>query len=133
MKNKRFKNWEQPVIEHGKPTKWNWVVQNPDKFKLGKNTDIGTFTYVNALNGVEIGDEVQIASHCSIYSVSTIDGRSGKVILKKNCRIGTHSSIMPGVTIGKNSIIGAHSFVNSNIPDNVMAFGCPAKVIKRLK
>ena len=35
---------------------------------------------------------------------------------------------MPGVTIGENAIIGAHSFVNSNIPPNSVAYGVPAKV-----
>jgi acetyltransferase-like isoleucine patch superfamily enzyme len=39
---------------------------------------------------------------------------------------------MPGVTIGKNSIIGAFSFVNKNIPDNVIAAGVPTKVIKKI-
>jgi len=39
---------------------------------------------------------------------------------------------MTGVTIGKNSIIGAFSFVNKNIPDNVIAVGAPAKVIKKI-
>ena len=43
---------------------------------------------------------MQIGSHCSIYSVSTIDNKEGEVILKKNCRIGSHSVIMPGVTVG---------------------------------
>lgn len=40
---------------------------------------------------------------------------------------------MPGVTVGKNSIIGAFSFVNRNVPNNVMAAGIPIKVIKRIK
>lgn len=128
----RFKNWEYPVIEEGKPTKYNWVVQNKDNFILGKNTDIGSFTYINAKKGVEIGEDVQIGSHCSIYSVSTIDNMQGKVILKKNCKIGTHSVIMPGVTVGENSIIGAFSFVKENIPDNIVAFGVPAKIIKKI-
>jgi acetyltransferase-like isoleucine patch superfamily enzyme len=39
---------------------------------------------------------------------------------------------MPGVTIGENSIIGAFSFVNKDIPDNVITFGVPAKVIKNV-
>jgi len=76
--------------------------------------------------------DVQIGSHCAIYSISTIDNKEGTVILKKNCRIGSHSVIMPGVTIGENSIIGAHSFVNRHIPANVIAAGIPAKVTKRL-
>ena len=59
--------------------------------------------------------------------------KEGKVILKKNCRIGSHSVIMPGVTVGENSIIGAFSFVNKDIPDNTIAVGVPAKVIKGIK
>ena len=75
---------------------------------------------------------MQIGSHCSVYSVSTIDSTSGKVVLQNNCKLGSHSTVLPGVTIGKNSIIGAHSLVNSNIPPNVIAVGVPAKVIKSL-
>ena len=128
--NDRFKNWEYPQIEDGKPTKYNWVVQHKDNFKLGYRTDIGAFTYINAKHGVVIEDLVQIGSHCSIYSVSTIDDKEGEVVLKKNCKIGSHSVVMPGVTVGENSIVGAFSFVDRDIPDNVIAAGVPAKVIK---
>ena len=94
--------------------------------------DIGAFTYINAKNGVIIEDYVQIGSHCSIYSVSTIDDKEGQVILKKNCKIGSHTVVMPGVTIGENSIVGAFSFVNTDIPDNVLACGVPVKVVRKL-
>ena len=129
----RFKDWKSPKIEEGKPTKYNWVVQHKDKFKLGYKTDIGAFTYINAKNGVAIDDYVQIGSHCSIYSVSTIDDKEGEIILKRKCRIGSHSVIMPDVTIGENSIIGAFSFVNKDIPANVIAFGIPVEIIKNIK
>ncbi|MCK5063070.1 MAG: acyltransferase [Candidatus Aenigmarchaeota archaeon] len=129
----RFENWKPPEIEDGKPTKYNWVVQNKDNLELGFRTDIGAFTYINAKAGVVIEDLVQIGSHCSIYSVSTIDDKEGTVTLKKNCRIGSHSIIMPGVTVGENSIVGAFSFVNKDIPDNVVAFGVPVKVIRKLE
>ena len=95
--------------------------------------DIWAFTYINAKNSVAIEDYVQIGSHCSIYSVSTIDNKDGQVILKKGCGIGTHSVIMPGVTIGENSIVGAFSFVNEDILDNVVAVGVPAKEIRNIK
>ena len=131
-KNDRFIDWKYPEIEEGVPTKYNWVVQNIGGLKLGNKTDIGAFTYINAKYDVIIEDEVQVGSHCSIYSISTIDNTSGEVILKTNCKIGSHSTVLPGVTIGKNSIIGAHSLVNTDIPDNVVAYGVPAKVIKTL-
>jgi acetyltransferase-like isoleucine patch superfamily enzyme len=129
----RFKNWEHPKIEEGKLTKYNWLVQHEDKLKLGYKTDIGAFTYINAKNGVTIEDYVQVGSHCAIYSVSTIDKKKGPVVLKKNCKIGTHSVIMPGVTIGENSTIGAFSFVNSDIPANAIAFGIPAKISRKVR
>jgi len=128
----RFKDWEYPIIEDGKPTKYNWIVRHTKNFSLGYKTDIGAFTYINALRGVTIEDFVQIGSHCSIYSVSTVDEKEGEVILKKNCKIGSHSVIMPGVTIGENSIIGAFSYVNHDIADDVVAFGVPAREIRNI-
>jgi len=128
----RFKNWKKPVIKDSKLTKWNWMVQGVKNLKLGKDTDIGAFVYINATEGVVMEDGVQIGSHCSIYSISTIDNKKGKVVLKKNCKLGTHSVIMPGVTVGENSIIGAFSFVNKDVPNNVVVFGVPAKIIKNV-
>ena len=128
----RFSNWKYPDIKDGEPTKYNWIVQNLDGLDLGFETDIGAFSYINALHGVVIENNVQIGSHCAIYSVSTIDNSVGKVLLRNNCRFGSHPTVLPGVTIGKNSIVGAHSLVNKDIPDNVVAFGVPAKVVRKL-
>ena len=126
------KTWRKPIIKHGKFTKYNYIVQYPEGLKLGRNFDIGTFTYINARYGVTISDLVQIGSHCSIYSHSTIDDKKGKIVLEKNCRIGTHSTVMPNVTVGENSIVAAYSFVTSNIPDNELWGGLPAVKIKNL-
>lgn len=114
-------------------TQYHWVVKHKDRFKLGYGTDIGAFTYINAKNGVAIEDYVQVGSHCSLYSVSTIDDKEGPVRLKKNCRIGSHSVIMPGITIGENSVVGAFSFVNRDVPANVVAYGVPARVVRALR
>jgi len=126
------KKWQKPVIKHGKLTKYNYIVQYPEKLTMGKNFDIGTFTYINCYSGVEIQDNVQIGSHCSIYSHSTIDSKKGKVVLEKNCRIGTHSTIMPNVRIGENSIIAAYSFVTNDVPKNELWAGIPAKRKKKI-
>jgi len=125
--------WKKPIIKHGKLTKYNYIVQYNENLKLGQNFDIGTFTYINAKYGVEIQDKVQVGSHCSIYSHSTIDNKKGPIVLKKNCRIGTHSTIMPNVTIGENSIIGAYSFVTKNVPKNELWLGIPARFNANIK
>lgn len=129
--NDRFDSWQYPEIEEGKPTKYNWLVQNVAGLQLGYKTDIGAFTYINARHGVIIEDFVQIGSHCSIYSISTIDDKKGSVVLKTNCRIGSHSVVMPGVTVGINAIIGAFSFVNCDIPDGETWVGVPARPVKK--
>ena len=127
------KNWEKPDIKHNQMTKYNYIVYYPENLKLGKYFDIGSFTYINAKSGVSIEDNVQIGSHCSIYSNSTIDDKKGPIILEKNCKIGTHSTIMPNVTIGENSVIAAHSFVNFSVPKNEIWSGIPAKFKSKLK
>ena len=129
---KRFKNWELPEFDKNGMTKWNWICQHHKNLKLGKYVDIGAFTYMNAKYGIELQDDVQIGSHCSLYSISTIDGKKGKVAVKNNSRIGSHSAVMPGVTVGRNSIIGAFSFINTDIPDNVLAYGVPVRIIRKI-
>lgn len=132
IRKNRFSDWQPPEIEHGKLTEWNWVVYHPENFKLGKKTDIGVFTAIFAHYRVVIEDEVQIGSHCSLYSTSTIDDKKGPVVLKKNCRIGSHSVVMPGVTIGENTIVGVQSFVNKDLPPNEVWAGSPVRFIMTL-
>jgi acetyltransferase-like isoleucine patch superfamily enzyme len=126
----RFAEWRFPEIEEGRPTKYNWVVQHKDNLKLGYKTDIGAFTYINAKYGVVIEDFVQLGSHCSVYSVSTIDDKAGPVRLKENCRIGRYSTIMPGVTVGENAVVGAHSFVNRDVAAGTVVAGAPAEEVR---
>ena len=133
MTKKRFKKWNPPTFDKKNMTPWNWMCQHHENLKLGKYVDIGAFTYINAKNNVVMEDYVQLGSHCSIYSLSTIDNKEGPVVLKKNCRIGTHSVVMPGVTVGENAIIGAFSFVNRDVPDNTVAYGTPVKIIRKLE
>jgi acetyltransferase-like isoleucine patch superfamily enzyme len=128
----RFAEWTPPEIRERELTRYQWLVQHKDNLKLGYKTDIGAFSYINAKYGVEIEDFVQIGSHCSIYSVSTIDGKAGPVVLRRNSRIGSHSIVMPNVTVGRNAIVGAFSFVTTDIPENSLAYGVPARVVRRL-
>jgi acetyltransferase-like isoleucine patch superfamily enzyme len=75
-------------------------------------------------------DHVQIGSHCSIYSISTINDKTGQVVLKRNARIGSHCTVLPGVTIGEDAIVGAHSFLNQDAPDGAVVFGVPARLAR---
>lgn len=127
----RFEEWKPPKIEHNIPTKWNWVVAYPEGLILGKNTDIGAFTYIMAKYGVVIEDEVQIGGGCKIYLVDTIDNIEGKIIIKKNACIGANSVILPNVIIEENSFVGSLSLIKSytHIKKNEIWVGIPAKKI----
>ena len=132
------KNWTSPEIPIEKETKFGWKVlgydeSNPKKLQIGYGCDIGSNVIIFCHEGVRIEPFVQIGPFCAIMSSSTIDNKKGQIIIKRNARIGTHTTIMPGITIGENSIIGAHSFVNRDIPDNVIAWGIPAKIIKKIE
>ncbi|MGZ6298823.1 MAG: acyltransferase [Parachlamydiaceae bacterium] len=114
----RFKTWEMPEIPDGKPTKFGWIVRHPENLRLAPNTDIGAFTYIQALNGVTIEEGVQIGSHVSIYTISKINDKQGPVVLKRNCKIDNHATIMSGVTIGENSLVGAYCYITMDVPPN---------------
>ena len=62
---------------------------------LGKNVDIGIYTYINARHGVRIGDNVQIGSHCAIYSEDTERNINCEIIIGEEVKIGSHSVILP--------------------------------------
>jgi acetyltransferase-like isoleucine patch superfamily enzyme len=125
--------WSRPEIQHGVLTKYNYLVHYPEGLQLGKYFDISQFVYIQAKYGVIIEDDVEIGPLTAILSESSEDEKKGLIKICRNAKIGAHSTIMPGVTIGENSVIGAHSFVNKDIPANVIAFGTPCKVKRELK
>ena len=111
-------DWKKPTIEHQKITKYGYFVEYPENLVLGKNIDIGVFTYINSHFGVEIQDGVEIGPHCSILSHSTIGNKKGKVVIKKCAKIGGYTLIMPGVTIGENSLVHAYSYIDKDTQNN---------------
>jgi maltose O-acetyltransferase len=84
---------------------------------------------------IEIGDDVIFAPQVYLLAHDTSTKRSldytriGKIKIGNNCFIGARAFIMPGVTIGDNSIVGAGSIVSKSVPANVVVAGNPAKVI----
>lgn len=117
--------------------------------KFGKEVQLNDYVHICALERVEIGDFTLIASH--VYISDTSHGSykgterdsspiskpieryypTAPVIIGKNVWIGEGVMVMPGITIGNGCVIGAHSIVNEDVPENAIAVGSPAKVIKR--
>lgn len=107
----RFKNWQPPLFDedgyafeddernYNNRIPYGWRCKHFNNLKLGMNVDIGCFTYLNAKHGIVIGDDVQIGSHCSIYSIDTERNINGRVTIGKGCLIGSHCIILPNVVI----------------------------------
>jgi acetyltransferase-like isoleucine patch superfamily enzyme len=102
---------------------------------------IGCIDRVVIEDGVLIASKVYISDHFHgdatskyIYMAPNLRPLTSKgpVIIKKNAWIGEGVCILPGIVIGENAIIGANAVVTKSIPDNSVAAGIPAQVIKTL-
>ncbi len=117
----------------GKETKIDAFVYIEENVVIGDRVKIRPFTFIPS--GVTIEDDVFIGPHVTFtndkYPRINRKWKLLKTTIKQGSSIGAGSVIMP-VTVGNNSLIGAGSVVTEDIPDNVLALGNPAKVIRRL-
>ena len=80
--------------------------------------------------GIHIGDNTWILNGAMILAHDHCRGLKTDTYIGSDCVIGIRSIVMPGITIGDQSVIGGGSVVTKNIPSNCIAVGNPAKVIK---
>lgn len=128
-------------------TKGNFTIVSPFFCDYGYNIEIGENFFMNMdcviLDGakVKFGDNVFVAPHCGFYTAGhplDVERRiSGleyalPITVGNNVWIGAHVCVLPGVSMGDNTVIGAGSVVTKNIPANVLAYGNPCKVIREI-
>lgn len=124
-----------------------FYIETPFRCDYGYNIEIGKNFYSNYnltildIAKVKIGDNVFIAPNVSIYTVNhPLDVQTRNKLLEQghsitignNVWIGGNVTILPGVKIGNNSVIGAGSVVVKDIEDNVLAVGNPCKAVKKI-
>ena len=102
---------------------------------VGKNVFANHGLTVMSVGTVTIEDGVMLGPEVGIFTVNHEFGNirviyTKEILIKKNAWIGARVSILPGVTIGENAIVGTGSVVTKDIPDNAVAVGNPARVIK---
>lgn len=139
-------NMKSRLLRKRLHTKGNFWIQPPIYFDYGYNIYLGRNVMLNYncvildVCPVHIGDDTIIGPGTHIYTAChSLDAEERKsyiefgkpVTIGNNVWIGGNCSILPGVTIGDNTVIGAGSVVTKDIPSHVVAFGNPCKVIRK--
>jgi len=112
-----------------------------DGIELGRHVGIGPFGFVGGFGGVQIGDNTIIGHALSIHSdnhkfydsdvaIRNQGVNKQSVVVGENCWLGSHVTILGGVTIGEGCVIGAGSVVTKDIPAGAVAAGVPCRVLK---
>lgn len=130
--------------EIGDGSKIGTFVEIQKNATIGKNCKISTHTFI--CEGVHIEDNCFIGHNVTFindkYPRSTnedgsmqteADWNVVETFVKKGASIGSSSTILCGVTIGENAIVGAGAVVTKDVPPNTIVAGVPAKVIKKIK
>lgn len=123
------------------------LIKAPFNCDFGDNIQIGANTIIN-LNSVmfdrspiTIGDNVLVGPNCAFYtSIHPLDFTtrnqnmmiSKPIVIGDNVWLGGNIVVMPGVTIGNGAVVGAGSVVTTDIPENCLALGNPASVVKEI-
>ena len=123
-----------------------WM-EPPIHFAYGSNTFMGHHVYANFNLTIVDDGECHIGNYC-MFAPNVVISTTGHpvhpsfrdkgaqfslpVVIKDHVWIGSNVTIMPGVTIGENSVIGAGSVVTKDIPANVVAAGVPCKVMREI-
>jgi acetyltransferase-like isoleucine patch superfamily enzyme len=113
------------------------VIYSPEQLELGDRVDIGEFTHIRANGGVRIGDRVLIAAHVTItsrehpvelprWSVT----KDAPIVIEDDVWIGAGAIVLPGVTIGRGSVVAAGAVVTADVPPFTVVGGVPARTIK---
>ncbi len=121
------------------------TVLAPFSTNFGKHTRIGNNVFVNHgcsfldLGGITIEDDVLLGPQVKLVTENhPVDPSNRKsldlksIVVKKNAWIGAGAVILPGVTIGENSIVAAGAVVTQDVPSNTIVGGVPAKHIKNI-
>lgn len=113
------------------------TIVHGDKVKIGSHVVVMPNSLMMASGTITIEDNVQVAAYVKLISnnhdpYDRMVLTCKPIVLKRNCWIGAGAVILPGVTVGENSIVGAGSIVTKDVPDNTVVAGNPAKFIKQL-
>lgn len=113
------------------------VVYAPEKLSIGSQVDIGEFVVIRANGGIRIGDRVLIAAHATLTTRGhpialpryghVVDA---PIVIEDDVWVGAAAVVLPGVTVGRGSIVGAGAVVTKDVPAETIVGGVPSRPIR---
>ncbi len=120
-------------------------VQDYGKFRVGNKSVVNNLVYFDSSHGIVIGDGCDIGfKSCFITSTHKLESdfqndrpidesRCGQIVIEDFVWIGANATILPGVTVKRGAVVGACSLVTSDVEENSVVVGIPAKKVKSLQ
>ena len=134
---------QQPIPFEEPVSRVAQEIEQQKNASVGKNTKISSHTFI--CEGVHIGDNVFIGHNVTFINdkyprsanpdgtmQTEADWKVVETFIKNGASVGSSSTILCGVTVGENAIVGAGAVVTKDVPPNTIVAGVPAKVIKKL-
>jgi acetyltransferase-like isoleucine patch superfamily enzyme len=115
------------------------VIYAPEQLEFGDQVDVGEFVHLRANGGLRIGSRVLIAAHATIttrehpvelprWGVT----KDAPIVIEDDVWIGAGAIVLPGVTIGKGSVVAAGAVVTASVDPFTVVAGVPARPIKSI-
>lgn len=122
---------------------FNWHHTGPSGLSIGNECYIGNESLLDLYDRVRLEDQVTLAQKVTVLTHLNVGYKnhplqnffpkmSKPVVFKKGSVIGASSTILPGVSVGKEAFVAAGSVVTKNVPPNTLVAGVPAKIIRRI-
>lgn len=123
------------------------IIEPPFFCSYGRNTSIGDHVYLNYSctildnNTVRIGHHVMVGPSVQIYTAAHLLEAATRiqglevaqpVVIEDNVWLGGGAILLPGVTVGRNAVVGAGAIVSRSVPTNTVVAGNPARVIREI-
>ena len=129
----------------GRPVDDSVTLFPPFSADFGKNITLGERVFINSgcrfqdQGGIVIGDDCLVGHNAVLATLNhdldptrRADLHPSPIVIGRNVWIGANVTVLPGVTIGDNAVIGAAALVTKDVPANSIAVGSPARVIRSL-
>jgi putative colanic acid biosynthesis acetyltransferase WcaF len=121
------------VLPRSSSIHWRAEFYAPERIVIGEHTTIGDSAFLDGRSGLEIGSSVNLGSHVTVYTrqhdidASDFAEVGAPVRIKDYAYVGSHSIILPGVTIGQGGVVGAGSVVTKDVDPYTLVAGIPAQ------